>query len=36
MEQKEEIVVLDAGSNEPGIIGPDAFCCFLALAIFRS
>jgi hypothetical protein len=35
MKQKEEIIVLDAGSNEPGIIGPDAFCCALTYTFFR-
>jgi len=35
MEEKEEIIVLDAGSEGPSFIGPEAFCCFLAMNFYR-
>lgn len=35
MKKSEEIIVLDAGSDEATIIGPEYMCCFMSLTFFR-
>lgn len=35
MEKREEIVVLDAGREAPGILDPEFVCCFLSMGFYR-
>jgi hypothetical protein len=36
MERNEGIIVLDAGNQEPTLIGPEGLCCFLAYNFYKS
>jgi hypothetical protein len=35
MEVNEEVIMLDSGSEEPSLVGPESYCCFIAYGPFR-